>query len=78
MQNHENVFHISDTDNISFILYDGTEIPLSKYNKSLYPAFLKISNDNLRKTDNEIFIFCESTHFIITDIAWQDDKGIDI
>jgi len=61
-----------DTKNaVSLILEGGAEISLYEYNNSMKPAFIKISNDQLRDNNAEIYIYLKENH-CIEKLKWQN------
>jgi len=63
--NKEGIFQKYDTKNaISLILDDNSEISLYEYKESDKVCFIKLSNKELKRTDNEILIYVPEKHCI--------------
>jgi len=67
-----------DTTNaISLILKDNTEISLYEYDENdneIYPVFIKISNKELQKGNNEILIYLLENNLISKKMVWQEQQ----
>jgi len=72
-KNNDDIFvtRYNTTNSMSLILDNGQEISLYEYNEGMQPVFLKISNDELRESGNEILIYINQNHCILNERAWK-------